>query len=65
MWAVRTGRPILSIEYGKAPECLSQFLSVPFVPRADVTLTAHQIPTRSPLMSASTSTVSLLSRPVN
>ena len=21
MWAVRTGKPVLSIEYGKAPEC--------------------------------------------
>lgn len=21
MWAVRTGKPILSIDYGKAPEC--------------------------------------------
>lgn len=21
MWAMRTGKPVLSIEYGKAPEC--------------------------------------------
>lgn len=23
IWAVRTGKPILSIEYGKSPECMS------------------------------------------
>lgn len=26
MWAIRTGRPVLSVEYGKAPEC--EFLSL-------------------------------------
>ena len=24
-WAVRTGRPVISIEYGKAPECTASF----------------------------------------
>lgn len=23
LWAIRTGKPILSVEYGKAPECSS------------------------------------------
>ena len=22
VWAIRTGRPVLSIDYGKAPECM-------------------------------------------
>ncbi len=50
MWAVRTGKPVLSIEYGKAPECKpSRAIS-----RDDDTHAVMQIRTPSPSMNALT-----------
>lgn len=36
-WAIRTGRPVLSVDYGKAPECECPGTSVPaaFLPESD------------------------------
>ena len=43
-WAVTTRRPILSLDYGKAPECKSSLSAV--LRRGILTVHLSQIPTR-------------------
>lgn len=58
-WAIRTGKPVLSVDYGKAPECKSTSSSAVILdsPKSPY-IGGSQIPTHSVLTSALISTVS-------